>query len=108
MDMILTTSDAVPGYRVVRTVGLVRGNTVRARHVGQDIVAGLKNIIGGEISQYAKLVAETREQSIDRMMEDANRQGANAIVAVRFSTTVLMQGSAELLAYGTAVIVEPA
>lgn len=107
MDMILTTSDDVTGYRIIKTIGLVRGNTVRARHVGQDIVAGLKNIIGGEISQYAKLVAETREQSIDRMKEDATRQGANAIVAVRFSTTVLMQGSAELLAYGTAVVIEP-
>lgn len=107
MDMIITTSNDVPGYRIIKTIGLVRGNTVRARHVGQDIVAGLKNIIGGEISQYAKLVAETREQSIDRMKEDAERQGANAIIAARFSTTVLMQGSAELLAYGTAVVIQP-
>lgn len=105
--MIVTTTNDIPGYRIVRVIGLVRGNTVRARHIGQDVVASLKNVIGGEISQYAQLVAESREQSLDRMVDDAERQGANAVIATRFSTTVLMQSSAELLAYGTGVVVEP-
>ena len=91
---------------MVRTLGLVRGNTIRARHVGHDIMAGLKNIVGGEIGEYTKLIAESREQAIDRMKEDAARLGANAIVGLRFTTSVLMGGAAELLAYGTAVRVE--
>ncbi len=104
--MIIVTSDSIPGKRIVKTIGLVRGNTVRARHVGQDIVAGLKNIVGGEISEYAKLVAESREQSLDRMIEHAESQGANAIISARFTTSVMAAGAAELLAYGTAVIAE--
>lgn len=104
--MLVVTSDSIPGKRIVRTFGLVRGNTVRARHVGHDIVAGLKNIVGGEIGEYAKLVAESREQSLDRMKEHAQEMGANAVISARFSTSVMQAGAAELLAYGTAVLVE--
>ena len=104
--MIVVTSDEIPGKRIVRTLGLVRGNTVRARHVGHDIMAGLRNIVGGEIGEYGKLVAESREQSLDRMIEEATKLGANAVVALRFSTSVMTQGAAELLAYGTAVYIE--
>lgn len=104
--MLVVTSDSIPGKRIVRTFGLVRGNTVRARHVGHDIVAGLKNIVGGEIGEYAKLVAESREQSLDRMKEHAQSMGANAVISTRFGTSVMQAGAAELLAYGTAVEVE--
>ena len=104
--MILATTDTIPGKTIVKTLGLVKGNTIRARHVGHDIKAVLKNIAGGEISEYTKMVAESREQSIDRMKEDAEKLGANAIVGLRFTTSSMMQGAAELLAYGTAVIVE--
>ncbi|MCY4142569.1 MAG: YbjQ family protein [Gammaproteobacteria bacterium] len=104
--MLVVTGNDIPGKRIVKTLGIVRGNTVRARHVGHDIVAGLKNIVGGEIGEYAKLVAESREQSLDRMKEQAEQLGVNAIVAARFSTSVMQAGAAELLAYGTAVVVE--
>ena len=104
--MIVVTSDTIPGKRIVKTVGVVRGNTVRARHIGQDIMAGLKNVVGGEVSQYAKLIAESREQSLDRMTDHATSLGANAIIGARFTTSVMMAGSAELLAYGTGVVVE--
>ncbi len=104
--MIVVTSDSIPGRRVVKTLGLVKGNTIRARHVGKDILAGLKGIVGGEISEYTKMVAESREQSLDRLIEEAESLGANAVVAIRFTTASMMQGAAELLAYGTAVIVE--
>ncbi len=104
--MIVVTSDSIPGRRVVKALGLVKGNTIRARHVGKDILAGLKGIVGGEISEYTKMVAESREQSLDRLVEEAESLGANAVVAVRFTTASMMQGAAELLAYGTAVIVE--
>ena len=105
--MIITTSEAVAGHRIVRTLGIVRGNTVRARHVGRDILAGLRNIVGGEIHEYTKLMAESREQTIDRMVADAQRLGATAIVATRFTTSVIVGGAAELLAVGTAVVIEP-
>lgn len=105
--MIIVTSETVANYRIVKTLGLVRGNTVRARHVGKDILAGLRNIVGGEIHEYAKLIAESREQSLDRMAEEAEQLGANAVVATRFTTSVMMGGAAELLAVGTAVIIEP-
>ena len=105
--MIVTTTESVGGHRVVRTLGLVRGNTIRARHVGKDIMAGFRNIVGGEISEYTKLLGEAREQSMDRMVEEATALGANAIIMVRFSTSQVMSGAAELLVYGTAVIVEP-
>jgi len=104
--MIVVTTDTIPGKRVVRTLGLVKGNTIRARHVGKDILAGLKGLVGGEISEYTKMVAESREQCIDRLVEEAEGMGANAVVGLRFTTASMMQGAAELLAYGTAVIVE--
>lgn len=104
--MILTTTETIKGKKIVRTLGLARGNTIRARHIGRDILALLRNIVGGEIRDYTKLLAESREQSLDRMMADAQRLGANAVVGVRFSTSVIMGGAAELLAYGTAVVIE--
>ncbi len=104
--MIVVTSENISGKRIVKTLGLVRGNTVRARHIGRDIMAGLRNIVGGEVHEYAKLVAESREQSLDRMVDEASELGANAIIAARFTTSVLMGGAAELLAIGTAVVVE--
>ncbi len=104
--MMLATTDSVPGKRIIRTMGLVRGNTIRARHIGRDLLAGLKGIVGGEISEYTKMIAEAREQALDRLVEEAESKGANAVVCVRFTTASMMQGAAELLAYGTAVIVE--
>lgn len=104
--MILSTGHSIPGMRVTRTLGLVKGNTVRSRHIGRDITAAMKNITGGEITEYTKLMAESREQCLDRMREDATRLGANAVIGVRFVTTAVMQNAAELLAYGTAVVVE--
>jgi len=104
--MIITTTETIRGKKVVRTLGLVRGNTIRARHIGRDIMAVMRNIVGGEIHDYTKLLAEAREQSLDRMSVEAQRLGANAVVQVRFATSVLMGGAAELLAYGTAVVVE--
>ena len=106
MTILLVTTEAVAGKRLVRTLGLVKGNTVRARHAGHDIMAKLKNVVGGEIGEYGKLVAEAREQSLDRMIEDAESLGANAVVGVRFTTTVMMGGAAEMLAFGTAVVLE--
>lgn len=105
--MIVTTTENVAGYRVVRSLGLVRGNTIRARHLGKDIMAGFRNMVGGEISEYTKLLGEAREQSVDRMVADATELGANAIIMARFSTSQVTSGAAELLAYGTAVVVEP-
>ena len=104
--MIVTTSESIAGHRIVRTLGLVRGNTIRARHLGKDIKAGFRNIVGGEVSEYTKLLAESREQALDRMADDAKELGADAIVAVRFTTSVITKGAAELLAYGTAVTME--
>jgi len=104
--MIVTTTAELADKRIVRTLGLARGNTIRARHVGRDIMAGLRNIVGGEISEYTKLMGEAREQALDRMVEEARTLGANAVVAVRFSTSEVMSGAAELLAYGTAVVIE--
>ena len=104
--MIIVTSETVANHRIVKTLGLVRGNTVRARHVGKDILAGLRNIVGGEIHEYSKLMAESREQTIDRMAAEAEGLGANAIVTTRFTTSVMMGGAAELLAIGTAVVIE--
>lgn len=104
--MLVTTTETIAHKRIVKTLGLVRGNTVRARHIGRDIMAGLRNIVGGEVHEYAKLVAEAREQSIDRMVAEAEGLGANAVIGCRFTTSVLMGGAAELLAVGTAVIVE--
>lgn len=104
--MLLVTADEIPGKRIVKVIGMVRGNTIRARHIGRDIMASLRNIAGGEIVEYTKMIAESREQAIDRMMDEAKGKGANAIVALRFTTASMMDNAAELLAYGTAVVVE--
>ncbi len=103
--MIFTT-EQIPGKKIKKTFGLVRGNTIRARHVGRDIMAGLRNLVGGEITEYTKLMAEAREQALDRMVDEAKRLGADSVINVRFSTSVIMGGAAELLAYGTAVQIE--
>jgi uncharacterized protein YbjQ (UPF0145 family) len=101
--MIIVNTEQVAGRRIIKTLGLVRGNTIRARHIGRDIVAGLKGIVGGEIEEYTKLLAEAREQAIDRMCEEAVKLGAHAVVNIRFSTSSVMQGASELMAFGTAV-----
>ena len=105
--MIVVTSPDIPGRRVSKVLGLVRGNTIRARHLGRDIQAVFRNIAGGEVHEYTKMLAEAREQAIDRMIEDADALGADAIVATRFETCEVMKGAAEMLAYGTAVRLEP-
>jgi uncharacterized protein YbjQ (UPF0145 family) len=105
--MIVVNTPTLPGHRIVRTLGLVRGNTIRARHIGRDITAALRGIVGGEVSEYTKLFGEAREQALDRMTEEARSLGANAVLEVRFTTSMVMQTAAELLAYGTAVVVEP-
>jgi uncharacterized protein YbjQ (UPF0145 family) len=104
--MKVTTQDEFSDRRIVETLGLVRGNTIRARHVGKDILAALRSIVGGEIQEYTKMLAEAREQALDRMVAEAKVKGANGIVAVRFTTSPVMQGAAELLVYGTAVRLE--
>lgn len=104
--MIISTMDHIEGKKIVRHIGLVKGNTIRARHVGRDIMASIRNIVGGEIRDYTKMMAESREQALDRMVEDAQNQGANAILQVRFATSMVMQSASEMLAYGTAVVVE--
>jgi len=101
--MLIVTTDFVAGKEVTQVLGIARGSTVRARNIGRDIFAGLKNIVGGEISEYTKLLAEAREQAILRMKADAERLGADAVINVRFSTAMIMQGTSEILAYGTAV-----
>jgi uncharacterized protein YbjQ (UPF0145 family) len=104
--MLITTTDSIAGHKIVTTIGLVRGNTIRAKHVGKDILAGLKMIIGGEITQYTEMLTEARNEALLRMKADAGRVDADAIINVRFVTAQVMQGAAELLAYGTAVKVE--
>jgi uncharacterized protein YbjQ (UPF0145 family) len=104
--MIVVTTETVPGRKTVKVLGLVRGNTVRVRHIGRDIAAGLKTLVGGEVQEYTKLLAESREQAVGRMVEEAENLRANAVVNVRFSTSEVMQHAAEILAYGTAVVVE--
>ena len=101
--MIIVTTETLAGKRIVETLGIVRGNTIRARHIGRDIMAGFKNIVGGEIHEYTKLMGESREQALDRMKSEAQLLGADAVISVRFSTSMIMGGAAELLAYGTAV-----
>jgi len=101
--MIVVTTDRIEGKQVVKTLGLVRGSTIRARHLGRDVMAGLRNIVGGEITDYTKMLAESREQALQRMVEQAESMGANAIIGTRFVTSMVMSGAAELLAYGTAV-----
>ncbi len=101
--MIITTTETIPNHEIETVLGIARGSTVRARHVGRDIFAGLKNIVGGEINEYTQLQAQSREQALYRMQEDATKMGADAIVNVRLTTSMVMQGAAEILAYGTAV-----
>ncbi|MCB0521161.1 MAG: YbjQ family protein [Saprospiraceae bacterium] len=101
--MLITTTDFIPGREIIEVIDIARGNTVRARHVGNDIAAVFKNIVGGEINQYTKLLSESREQAISRMIADAERIGADAVINVRFNTSMVMQNTAEILAYGTAV-----
>jgi uncharacterized protein YbjQ (UPF0145 family) len=104
--MIMVTCNEIPGRRIIKTLGLARGNTIRTRHIGRDIMAKLRGIIGGEIVEYTKMISEAREQALDRMAAEAEKMGANAIVAVRFGTAEMMQSAAEILAYGTAVVIE--
>jgi uncharacterized protein YbjQ (UPF0145 family) len=104
--VIISTSAQIEGKAIAKTIGLVKGNTIRARHIGKDIMAGLRGMVGGEISEYTKMMAEAREQAIQRMVEDAEAQGANAIVSMRFTTSMIMQNASEILAYGTAVVLK--
>ena len=101
--MIVVTTDTIPGKRIVKSLGIAKGNSIRARHIGKDILAGLKNVIGGEIEEYTKMMAESREQSLDRMVENAQQLGADAVINVRYQTAMVMAGASEVLAYGTAV-----
>jgi len=104
--MTVVTTYEIPGKRIVRALGLVRGNTIRARNVGRDVLAGLRNIVGGELHEYTKLMGESREQALDRMVQEARSLGANAVIGVRFSTSEVATHAAEILAYGTAVLIE--
>lgn len=105
-DIKTVTTPNVEGYKIVKTIGLVRGNTVRARHLGRDILAVLRNIVGGEIHEYTKLMAESREQALDRMLDEAHGYGANAVVSTLFTTSMVSHSAAEILVTGTAVILE--
>ena len=104
--MILVNTPDIPNMKIVEVHGLARGSTVRARNVGRDIFAGLKNLIGGEVSEYTKLQAESREEALKRLIDDGKKLGANAIINIRFNTSVITQGTSEMLAYGTAVTVK--
>ena len=104
--MIVVTSNGIEGRKIAKTLGMVKGSTIRARHIGRDIKAGLRSVVGGEISEYTKLMAEAREEAIQRMVEQAEKMGANAILDTRFVTSMVMSGASELLVYGTAVVVE--
>jgi uncharacterized protein YbjQ (UPF0145 family) len=104
--LIIVTSDHIEGKKIVKTLGMVKGSTIRARHIGRDITAGLRSIVGGEISEYTRLMAQAREEAISRMVEQAEGMGANAILDTRFVTSMVMSGASELLVYGTAVVVE--
>ncbi len=104
--MIIATSAQVEGKKVIRTIGLVKGSTIRARHLGRDIMAVFRGMVGGEITEYTKMMAEAREEAIQRMVEDAEKQGANAIIDMRFTTSMVMQSASEILAYGTGVVLE--
>ncbi len=102
--MLIATSAQVEGKTITRTIGLVKGSTIRARHLGKDIMAGFRGMVGGEITEYTKMMAEAREQALQRMVADAEKQGANAIVSMRFTTSMVMQSASEILAYGTGVV----
>jgi uncharacterized protein YbjQ (UPF0145 family) len=105
--MIVTTTSEITGYRIARNLGLVRGNTIRTKHLGKDILAVLRYLVGGEVREYTKMMAQSREQAIDRMMEEARALGANGVVCTRFQTSKIMSGASEILCYGTAVVLEP-
>lgn len=105
--MIVTNTETIAGYRIAEIKGLVQGNTVRAKHAGRDIAAGLKNLVGGELTGYTELLTESRRQAMQRMLGQAEQLGANAVVNVRFTTSAVTAGAAELYAYGTAVVVDP-
>ena len=107
-DVILATLEYVPGYRIVKVLGIVTGNTVPARHIGRDIAAALRNIVGGEIKEYSELLEQSRKIALETLKEKARKMGANAVIGIRFSTASIMGGAAEILAYGTAVVVEKA
>jgi len=107
MQMIIVNTETVPGQRIVELKGLVQGNTIRAKHVGRDMMAGLKNLVGGELKGYTELLTEARRESMSRMIGQAEELGANAVINVRFSTSSVTQGAAELYCYGTAVVVTP-
>ena len=106
--MLVVNTETLPGYRIVKILGMVMGNTVRAKHIGRDIAAGLKNLVGGELKGYTELLTESRREAMERMLAQATQLGANAVLNVRFSTSAVTQGAAELYAYGTAVVAEPA
>ena len=105
-DILVATTENIPGYRIVKTVGIVTGSVVRARHIGKDFMATLRNIVGGEVKEYSELLAQARRDALKRMVEEAKKLGANAVIGVRFASSMIMSGVAEILAYGTAVIVE--
>ena len=105
--MIVTSTESIPNHRIVTQLGVICGNTVRAKHVGRDIMAGLKTIVGGEVRGYTEMLSESRQEALDRLIAEAGKLGADAVVNVRFSTSAVMQGMAEMLAYGTAVKIEP-
>lgn len=104
--MLVSNLEIVPGKRITKHLGLVQGSTVRSKHIGKDLLAGLKNIVGGELKGYTELLQEARQEATDRMLEQAKSAGANAVLNVRFSTSSITQGAAEMLAYGTAVVLE--
>ena len=104
--MIVVNTETVPGHRVVEALGVVRGSTIRAKHIGRDIMAGLRGIVGGEVKEYTEMLTETRNESVQRMKQEGRALGADAIVNLRFTTSQVMAGAAELLAYGTAVKIE--
>jgi uncharacterized protein YbjQ (UPF0145 family) len=104
--MIITTTEQIEGKKIKKTIGLVKGSTIRARHLGKDIMAGFRGMVGGEITEYTKMMAEAREEALQRMVDDAEWKGANAVIGVRFGTSMIMQNAAEVLAYGTGVVSE--
>jgi len=104
--MIVATSEQIEGKNITKTIGLVKGSTIRARHLGRDIMAGLRGMVGGEVTDYTKMMAQSREEALKRMIEDAEKKGANAVVGMRFATSMVMQNASEVVAYGTAVVLE--
>lgn len=104
--MIIVTTESVEGKKVKRTIGMARGSTIRAKNIGKDIMAAFRNMAGGEITEYVKMMAEAREEALKRMTDNAEEMGANAVICVRFGTSMVMQNAAEVLAYGTAVVLE--